>query len=78
MDYSFNHQNGTYQLELYNTNSPFPMIQYYSWNIVNYSDEMVEMDKWGIITSTGETEVLLVGSYSLNTRVTILIFLTIY
>ena len=78
MDYSFNHQNGTYQLELDNTNSPFPMIQYYSWNIVNYSDEMVEMDQWGIITSTGETEVLLVGSYSLNTRVTILIFLTIY
>ena len=77
MDYSFSRQNGTYQLELDSNNSPFPMIQYYTWEIINNNDEIVTMDYWGNITSTGETVVEIIGTYNLNPRVKIYITLTI-
>ncbi|MBR6516595.1 MAG: S8 family serine peptidase, partial [Bacilli bacterium] len=46
MSYSYSDSNGTYQLELNNTNCPYPMIQYYSWNIRNESEETVTMNQW--------------------------------
>lgn len=77
MSYSYDEENGTYQLELTNTNCPYPMIQYYSWNIVNNSDETVTMNYWGEVTSTGICEVLIIGTYNLNSRVKLYITLSI-
>ena len=77
MSYSYVAENGTYQLELTNINCPYPMIQYYSWNIINESDEIVTMNYWGQISSTGTCTVLIVGTYNLNSRVRLYITLTI-
>jgi subtilisin family serine protease len=77
MSYSYVAENGTYQLELTNINCPYPMIQYYSWNIVNNSEETVTMNYWGQISSTGTCTVLIEGTYNLNSRVRLYITLTI-
>ena len=77
MSYSYSDSNGTYQLELNNTNCPYPMIQYYSWNIRNESEETVTMNYWGQISSTGICTVQIEGVYNLNTRVRLYITLTI-
>jgi hypothetical protein len=77
MSYSYSDSNGTYQLELNNINCPYPMIQYYSWNIVNNSEETVTMNYWGQISSTGTCTVLIEGTYNLNSRVRLYITLTI-
>ena len=77
MSYSYVAENGTYQLELTNINCPYPMIQYYSWNIINNSEETVTMNYWGQISSTGTCTVLIEGTYNLNTRVRLYITLTI-
>ena len=77
MSYSYVAENGTYQLELNSTNCPYPMIQYYSWNIINDSEETVTMNYWGQISSTGTCTVLIVGTYNLNSRVRLYITLTI-
>lgn len=77
MSYSYVAENGTYQLELTNTNCPYPMIQYYSWNILNESEETVTMNYWGQISSTGICTVLIVGTYNLNSRVRLYITLII-
>ena len=77
MSYSYVAENGTYQLELTNINCPYPMIQYYSWNIINNSEETVTMNYWGQISSTGTCTVLIEGTYNLNSRVRLYITLTI-
>lgn len=77
MSYSYSDSNGTYQLELNNINCPYPMIQYYSWNIINNSEETVTMNYWGQISSTGTCTVLIEGTYNLNSRVRLYITLTI-
>ena len=77
MTYSYSEENGYYQLELNSTNCPYPMIQYYSWNIINDSEETVTMNYWGQISSTGTCTVLIVGTYNLNSRVRLYITLTI-
>ena len=77
MTYSYVAENGTYQLELTNTNCPYPIIQYYSWNIMDNSEETVTMNYWGQISSTGTCTVLIVGTYNLNSRVRLYITLTI-
>ena len=64
-------------LENINTNCPYPMIQYYSWNILNESEETVTMNYWGQISSTGTCTVLIVGTYNLNSRVRLYITLII-
>ena len=53
------------------------MIQYYSWNIINESEETVTMNYWGQISSTGICTVQIEGVYNLNTRVRLYITLTI-
>ena len=53
------------------------MVQYYSWTLFNESDETVNIDKWGYVTSSGPTEVLVVGTYNLNPRVKIFIHLVV-
>ena len=77
MTYSYSEENGYYQLELNSTNCPYPMIQYYSWNIINDSEETVTMNYWGQISSTGTCTVLIVGTYNLNSRLRLYIILTI-
>ena len=77
MSYSYVAENGIYQLELTNINCPYPMIQYYSWNILNESEETVTMNYWGQISSTGTCTVLIEGTYNLNSRVRLYITLTI-
>jgi len=77
MSYSYSGYNGRYKLELNNSNSAYPMIQNYSWNIINNSDESVNIDCWGYVTSTGPTCVMIEGVYSLNPRVKLLITLNI-
>jgi hypothetical protein len=53
------------------------MIQYYSLNIINESEETVTMNQWGEISSTGICTVQIEGIYNLNTRVRLYITLTI-
>ena len=77
MSYSYSEENGEYQLELNSANCPYPMIQYYNWNVNNESNEEVLLNYWGNVTSTGSCEVLIVGTYNLNNRVRIFITLTI-
>ena len=77
MSYSYVAENGTYQLELTNVNCPYPIIQYYSWNIINNCEETVIMNYWGQISSTGTCSVLIEGTYNLNSRVRLYITLTI-
>ena len=66
MSYSYSEENGTYQLELNNNNCPYPMIQYYSWNIRNESEETVTMNQWGETSTTGICTVQIEGIYNLN------------
>ena len=77
MSYSYSEENGTYQLELNNTNCPYPMIQYYNWMIVNHTNVNVSINNWGNVSSNGPTEVLVVGTYILNPKVRIYIHLLI-
>ena len=77
MSYSYSAENGTYQLELTNTNCPYPMIQYYDWNIVNENEETVSINYWGQVTATNPCECLIIGTYKLNPRVKIIINLSI-
>ena len=81
LSYSYSLENGTYQLELDNTNSPFPWISYYLWAITEsseYPNLEVEMNTWGYITSNGIGEAVLTGEYNLNSRVYLTIYLTIF
>ncbi|MBE6131090.1 MAG: leucine-rich repeat domain-containing protein [Erysipelotrichaceae bacterium] len=80
MSYSYVAENGTYQLELTNTNCPYPMIQYYNWSInvpCQENDISVTMGAWGYITASGPGIAIITGTYELNPRVTIIINLTI-
>ncbi len=76
-NYSFSLENGTYKLGLNSTNSPYAWIQCYEWHIEKISDIEVSMDSWGQITSSGIGTVVIVGNYTLNSRVEIRILLTI-
>ena len=53
------------------------MVQYYSWIIFNDSEGTVKINKWGCVSSSGLTEVLVVGTYNLNPRVKIFIHLVV-
>ncbi len=51
-----------------------------SWDIeilAKYPNLEVEMNQWGYITSNGTGEVVLTGEYNLNSRITLIINLTI-
>ena len=80
LSYSYSEENGTYQLELNSSNSPYPMISYYMWDIIVPSinpNLEVEMNNWGYITSNGTGVVIVLGNYYLNPRVYVVIYLTI-
>lgn len=77
MSYSFSRKNGEYKLELDNDNCPYPMIQYYQWQITPIDNIKVSLDRWGRVTSTGVGQVILTGKYSLNSRITLVITLNI-
>ena len=77
MSYSYSQKNGEYQLALDFTNSPYPYIQYYSWEVTSEGTIDVNISNWGIITSSGVGEATIIGSYGLNERVRLIIHLTI-
>ena len=77
LSYSYSKKNGTYQLALNSTNCPYPMIQYYTWEVTDSGDETVTIGNWGHVTSTGITEAIIVGTYELNHRVRLYINLNI-
>ena len=80
MSYSFSEENGYYNFELNDSNSPYPMIQYYDWSIFvpcQENDISVTMGAWGYITASGPGIAIITGTYELNPRVTIIINLTI-
>ena len=77
MSYSYSKKNGIYQLELDFTNSPYPYIQYYDWEIIGENSIDVSMSNWGVITSSGIGEITIIGKYRLNSRVKLMIHLTI-
>ena len=80
MSYSYSTQNGTYQLALDSSNCPFPRISYYIFDIEEsslYPNLIVNMNTWGYITSNGIGEATITGSYILNPRVLLTIYLTI-
>ena len=77
ISYSYGKENGKYKIELDFNNSPFPFIQYYSWSIINDSNEIVLIDYWGFVESSGPVEVVLIGDYFLNPKIKLYITLII-
>ena len=80
MSYSYSEENGTYQLELTNTNCPYPMIQYYDFEVYEWVQEgefEVSLNYWGQVTATGPGACVIIGTYRLNPRVRIYINLSI-
>ena len=80
MSYSYSEENGEYQIELTDDNSPYPMIQYYDWSVYvpcQETDITCSMNTWGEITASGPGYATLTGTYTINPRVTIIINLSI-
>ena len=80
MSYSYSEENGTYQIELNDSNSPYPWIQYYNWSVYvpcQENDIACNMSMWGEITASGPGYATLTGTYTINPRVTIIINLSI-
>ena len=77
MSYSYSEENGMYTLELDFTNSPYPYIGYYVWDIECFNGINVDMEHHGLVSSTGPGEALLTANYTLNMRIFLKIHLTI-
>lgn len=80
LTYSYFVENGSFQIELNETNCPYPWIQYYTWTVFvpdQENDIMVSIGQWGHITATGPGYAELTGHYTINPRVYIKINLTI-
>ena len=77
MSYSYSEENGMYTLELDFTNSPYPYIGYYVWDIECFNGINVDMELHGLVSSTGPGESLLTANYTLNMRIFLKIHLTI-
>lgn len=72
--------NGEYQLGLDVQNSPYPMVQYYSWRVVSKSSTItsVSIDQWGNVTITGTGNVVIEGyNYIYNNNYGVRINLTV-
>ena len=77
MSYSYSEENGMYTLELDFTNSPYPYIGYYVWDIECFNGINVDMEHHGLVSSTGPGEALLTANYTLNMRIFLKIHLII-
>ena len=77
MSYSYSKENGMYTLELDFTNSPYPYIGYYVWDIECFDGININMEHHGLIESTGPGEAILTANYILNRRIFLEINLTI-
>ena len=77
MTYSYSEENGTYLLELDFTNSPYPYINYYSWNIECNDDLSINLGNFGTVFSSGPGYAFIIGNYTLNNRIFVKINLTI-
>lgn len=72
--------NGKHQLGLTVQNSPFPMVQYYSWRIVSKSATItsVSIDQWGNVTIIGTGNIVIEGyDYIYNENYGVRINLTV-
>ena len=80
MSYSYSNENERYQLKLNSSNCPYPMVQYYDFEIfenTQVNEFNVELNYWGYVTATSIGNCLIIGTYRLNTRVKIYINLSI-
>ncbi len=77
MTYSYSSENGLYTLELNFSNSPYPYISYYVWDIEPIDDITVDMEHHNMVSSSGPGEALIMGNYKLNRRIFLKIHLTI-
>ena len=77
MSYSYSKENGMYTLELDFTNSPYPYIGYYVWDIECFDGININMEHHGLIESTGPGAAILTANYILNRRIFLEINLTI-
>ena len=77
MSYSYSKENGMYTLELDFTNSPYPYIGYYVWDIECFDGININMEHHGLVESTGPGEAILTANYILNRRIFLEINLTI-
>lgn len=77
MTYSYSSENGLYTLELNFSNSPYPYISYYMWDIEPIDDITVDMEHHNMVSSSGPGEALIMGNYKLNRRIFLKIHLTI-
>lgn len=71
---------GKYRLGLNVQNSPYPMVQYYSWRIVSKSSTItsVSIDQWGNVTIIGTGNVVIEGyDYIYNNNYGVRINLTV-
>ena len=72
--------NGEYQLGLDVQNSPYPMVQYYSWRVVSKSSTItsVIIDQWGNVAIVGTGSVVIEGyDYIYNDNYGVRINLTV-
>lgn len=80
LSYSYSSENGSYKIALNSNNSPYPMVQYYSWCIEIPEQEnnlTVHINNWGIITASNTGYAIIRGTYLFNPRVTLIINLSI-
>ena len=75
-----NINDGTYKLGLNVQNSPFPMTQYYTWEVVSKSSSItsVTIDAWGNVTIDGAGWIIIKGSdYVYNPKYSVVLNLIV-
>ena len=75
-----NINDGTYKLGLNVQNSPFPMTQYYTWEVVSKSSSItsVTIDAWGNVTIDGTGWIIIKGSdYVYNPKYSVVLNLIV-
>lgn len=75
--YSLSESGNIYNLELTFDNSPYPLFQYYNWNIIiptsTYPNLNVTINYWGMITTNGTGGCTIYGVSIYNPRIVIVI-----
>lgn len=62
-----------YKIVLDELNSPYPWFQYYDWEISTDSDINVSIDSFGYLRTSGSGSATLVGEYTINSNVIVII-----
>ncbi len=77
MSFSYSKVTGLYTLELNFTNSPYPYLAYYVWDIECNDGSNISMTSRYLIYSSGPGKAEITANYILNRRIFLLIHLTI-